>query len=287
MGKKRSIGVFAALTALSLLALAAFVVTQEPATPQAALTSARALLKEARETRALTTFGATKAFKESAAFLDALGQAQDPKARKTLFVAALLPLVALENDRIRAQRTRALTQPPGSPAYAALAHAYGLPPDTSRARLLRRIDIVPASLVVAQGAIESAWGTSRFARDGHAYFGMRSYAKDADGLKPRAADGFVVVRYPSPRHSVRAFLKTLNTHPAYRGFRIERARQRARGQPPSALPLAPFLESYSEIGAQYVKRVTLTVRANALERYEGLTLRAPSTQPQAKPQVQQ
>ena len=38
--------------------------------------------------------------------------------------------------------------------------------------LIKRTDIVPLSLLIAQGAIESAWGTSRFAREGNNFFGI-------------------------------------------------------------------------------------------------------------------
>ena len=52
--------------------------------------------------------------------------------------------------------------------------------DTLR-ELLRRVDVIPPSLVLAQGAIESGWGTSRFARQGNNLYGQRVWRSDLKG----------------------------------------------------------------------------------------------------------
>lgn len=44
--------------------------------------------------------------------------------------------------------------------------------ETHWAELLSKVDLIPASLVVAQGAKESGWGSSRFAQQGNNYFGQ-------------------------------------------------------------------------------------------------------------------
>ena len=61
-----------------------------------------------------------------------------------------------------------------------LAKDYGIKnPDLSKdstwTDLTKRVDIVPTSLVVAQAANESAWGNSRFAKQGNNYFGQWCY----------------------------------------------------------------------------------------------------------------
>ncbi|MGW8288481.1 MAG: hypothetical protein ACWGOD_09605, partial [Desulfobulbales bacterium] len=43
---------------------------------------------------------------------------------------------------------------------------------TSAETLLERVDAVPTSIILAQGAIESSWGSSRFTREGNSIFGM-------------------------------------------------------------------------------------------------------------------
>lgn len=201
---------------------------------------------------------------------------KSPARRKTLFIAAMLEPIVRENDRIAKQRDRAIRAPEGSPEYAALARAYGLHPNVPRSALLRRIDIVPASLALAQGAIESAWGTSRFAREGNAFFGERTYNEETPGLSPKSAETsqtpFKVKSFTHGHLSVRSFMKTLNTNPAYRALRQQRAALRAENMLPTGLALAPFLHGYSEIGAPYTKRVIATIHAGKLGTYDGLKL---------------
>ena len=64
-----------------------------------------------------------------------------------------------------------------------LAEDYGVTVDDIGA-LTRRVDIVPPSLAIAQAAEETGWGTSRFALEGNALFGQRTFNK---GAGPRAA----------------------------------------------------------------------------------------------------
>lgn len=202
-----------------------------------------------------------------------LPHAENPADRKILFMAKLLPVVARENERILAQRLRAEKVHPGSAAFVALAREYGLGENATRAQLLTRIDAIPASLVLAQAAIESGWGTSRFAREGNAYFGERTYDPEAAGIAPENASGFKVKSFETPNLSVRSFLKTLNTHAAYRGLRERRAELRRQGVSPRGIDLAHHLGSYSEIGQDYIHRVTLTIRANELGDFNVLRLR--------------
>ena len=261
MFKAGTIWLIATLTGIAFIVLIAVLMTEPAQSTPARVAEAKALLKTVRATETVDTTG--ESFRP-------LPDVADPKARKALFIAAMLPIIVSENERIADQRRRAQDLDPGSAAYAGLAHSYGLAANAPRATLLRRIDIVPAALVLAQGAIESAWGTSRFAREGNAFFGMRSYDDDAEGMEPRQAKGFVVQSYPTPRKSVRRFLKTLNTHDAYATFRKKRAELRDAGTRPTGLALAQHLKPYSEIGQKYVKRIKLIINANGLSRYEGL-----------------
>lgn len=194
----------------------------------------------------------------------------DAGARKAMFIAKMLPLIAEENERVLSHRAAIEAATADTAHYNALALAYGLKAGASRGALLARIDEVPESLALAQAAIESAWGTSRFARTGHAYFGERTYNPDAPGMKPERASGFLVKSFPGTRASVRSFMRTLNSHRAYAQFRVRRAALRAQDRRPSGLDLAPHLHAYSEIGDAYIQRITLTIRANALSDFDGI-----------------
>ena len=52
-----------------------------------------------------------------------------------------------------------------------LADRYDTTPDRLD-ELVRRVDVVPPSMAIAQGGVESGWGTSFAARTGNALFGQ-------------------------------------------------------------------------------------------------------------------
>ena len=90
-----------------------------------------------------------------------------------------------------------------------------------------RMSRVPTSMIIAMAGIESGWGTSRFAREGNALFGVRTWDSTVPQMKPLDlpdAD-FGVKKYKTKCDSVKDMVRILNTHPAYEKFRIERERQ--------------------------------------------------------------
>jgi len=92
---------------------------------------------------------------------------------------------------------------------------------TALEMLEHRAGIVPESIVLVQAAVESGWGTSRFALEGNNYFGQRCYRTDC-GIAPReAADDtrFGLARFSSAAASVESYMLNLNTHESYREFR--------------------------------------------------------------------
>ena len=75
--------------------------------------------------------------------------------------------------------------------------------------------------------IESGWGTSRFATEGNALFGVRTWDDNTPQMKPLElpdAD-FGVKKYPNKCDSVRDMIRILNTHPAYELFRERKEQQ--------------------------------------------------------------
>jgi len=91
---------------------------------------------------------------------------------------------------------------------------------------------VPISIVIAMAGIESAWGQSRFAREGNALFGVRTW--DLDNTPHMKALGnpdanWGVKKYKTKCQSVKDMIRILNTHPAYDKFRKYRAEQLEEG----------------------------------------------------------
>ena len=86
---------------------------------------------------------------------------------------------------------------------------------------------VPTSIIIAMAGIESAWGKSRFAIEGNALFGVRTWDMTVPHMKPQDlpdAD-FGVKKYDTKCDSVKDTIRILNTHPAYEKFRDERKKQ--------------------------------------------------------------
>lgn len=189
--------------------------------------------------------------------------------RKQAFFRVAMPLVARENDRIRAERKVVLEKPDDIPGD--LYERYGVTPGDI-AVLKRRVDIIPASLVLAQAAVESGWGTSRFALQGNNLFGMRTYDEDVPGIEPKGATGFKVMRFDSLGHGVAAYMRNLNTHEAYTALRRARAVGRSAGSPPAGLDLAGLLTGYSEIPEKYGRILRGVIAAENLTRFDRVRL---------------
>ena len=95
-----------------------------------------------------------------------------------------------------------------------------------------RMSRVPTSIIIAMAGIESGWGTSRFATEGNALFGVRTWDKNTPRMKalgnPDAPWG--VKKYETKCQSVKDMIDILNRHPAYKEFRIEREKQLDTGK---------------------------------------------------------
>ena len=91
-----------------------------------------------------------------------------------------------------------------------------------------RLSRVPTSIIIAMAGVESGWGNSRFAVEGNALFGVRTWdLKNVPHMKakgnPDASWG--VKKYETKCQSVQDMIAILNRHPAYEDFRAERESQ--------------------------------------------------------------
>ena len=90
-----------------------------------------------------------------------------------------------------------------------------------------RLSRVPTSIIIAMAGIESGWGTSRFAQEGNALFGVRTWDDNTPQMKakgnPDAEWG--VKKYKTKCQSVKDMIAIINRHRAYKEFREEREDQ--------------------------------------------------------------
>lgn len=206
---------------------------------------------------------------------------QSVRLKKSLFFRGLLPIVVAENERLRRLRASLLTifsQGQLNPEESAwqtveqIAARFNLEGDWNddalRQQLLTRVDVVPLALVLAQAANESAWGTSRFAREGNNLFGQWTW--DASkGLIPkdRVEGGkYFVRKFANLRASVRSYLHNINVGHAYELLRERRRELREAGTPLDGLILAEGLTRYSQRGEAYVEEIQNMIRGNRLHQ---------------------
>jgi Bax protein len=197
-----------------------------------------------------------------------LGDVAEVDVKKRVFLRLMLPLVLVVNQEIAQDRRRleamaAGREPRDESWLTELAARYGAE-GAAPAQLLRRVDVVPPSLALAQAAEESGWGTSRFVREANNLFGHVG----ADITPTGDQDGPRMASFASLHEAVRAYVHNLNTHSAYEILRRYRATARARGAFPDGHTLAGALTSYSERGSAYVDTIRALIRANNLLRYD-------------------
>ncbi|MFA7553055.1 MAG: glucosaminidase domain-containing protein [Spongiibacteraceae bacterium] len=153
----------------------------------------------------------------------------------------------------------------------AMRKRYRVPEEDSSAQavalLLRRVDTLPVSMVLAQAAVESAWGTSRFAREGNNLFGQWCFSKGCGLVPEQRSEGSVheVQKFSSVDKAIGAYFLNINSHPAYVRTREVRERIRAEGKTPTGVELVQGLEKYSVRGEHYVKELRNMILSNGLE----------------------
>lgn len=203
-----------------------------------------------------------------------------PAKRKVMFIKTALPLILHVNELIAVDRERIIALRDASAVGIGLAAddedwlkrkaaEYGLD-KVDFAELVRRVDAVPPSLALSQSAEESGWGTSRFAREGNALFGQRTWG-NGNGIVPQKrgeGEHFRVAAFEHLIDGVKSYVSNLNTHPAYEDFRRLRAAQRRDHGAINGYALAETLIRYSERGGAYVRSLRAIIRGNALDMFD-------------------
>jgi uncharacterized FlgJ-related protein len=132
--------------------------------------------------------------------------------------------------------------------------------------LWRKVDIVPASLALAQAAEESGWGTSRFAALGNAVYGQWTWGSNAITPEKQRKElgNYGIASFETLQQSISAYMLNLNTHNAYASLREKRAALREKSEKITGHILAGQLTKYSERGEEYVKSLRSLMEYNRL-----------------------
>ena len=208
---------------------------------------------------------------------------------KIKFIETLLPLISYENEKILFDRKKILslrhsllnnkTLTNQELSYLRKISAkYKVKSDNKHKidlidDLLVSVDIIPNSIVLAQAAKESGWGTSRFALEGNAIFGQWTW--DGQGIAPLKRDGdknHKILKFPILRASVKAYKNNLNTHKSYLKFREKRKSLRSKNKNITGLALTDTLKNYAQTGSEYTKILNQIITQNRLSDFEPVRL---------------
>ena len=157
--------------------------------------------------------------------------------KKVEFIETLLPLIAYQNQQILVERERLFkiqnylldnkTLNQNDLEYlSAIADKYLIETNNKQKidivdKLLLSVNTIPTSIVLAQAATESGWGTSRFAKEYNALFGQYTY-NEKKGVIPYEREigkKHLIRHFSSLDKSVESYFKNINTHYAYEKFR--------------------------------------------------------------------
>ena len=208
-----------------------------------------------------------------------LDELQSTKLKKETFIKIVLPLIVVENERILDDRKRLkilsekkFTTDSEKQWIRQKLLEYKVKKGDLK-ELLVRMDIIPASIALAQAAKESGWGTSRFALEGNAIFGQWTWS--GQGIAPldrESNKNHKVLKFPILRASVKAYKNNLNTHKSYVKFRSKRSSLREKNKKISGLELTETLNNYAQTGSEYTKILNQIIKQNRLMDFEPVSL---------------
>ena len=196
--------------------------------------------------------------------------------RKELFIKVALPLIVRENENLISQnlkierlknrfssisRREALWLRKKMEEYQVRNNSVG--------ELLMKIDAIPVSIALSQAAVESGWGSSRFASEGNALFGQYIWG-DGKGIVPeeRSEDEIHKIKsFKNLQSSVSSYMKNLNSNFHYDEFRLNRYVMRKNGIGLDGIYLSEFLYNYST-EKDYPEKIKKIIQSNSLDDFD-------------------
>ncbi len=208
-------------------------------------------------------------------------QIRDTKVKKNAFVNTLLPKIHAAQKQILSDRlfikkffqkylfTYSLKGRLDLKRLIKISKRYRIKQMYNEGEYLLKIDIIPLSLVLAQSAVESAWGESRFAREGNNLFGEWTWGKK--GMIPEGRDENAKHKlriFDSLDESIAGYMLNLNRHRSYEEFRRLRAQYRKNGKVFTGLIAATTMTNYSQMREVYNDLIIKVIKGNGFMGYE-------------------
>lgn len=202
-------------------------------------------------------------------------------ARKDVFLDILLPKIQAENRKILEDRAFVLNfldtylitynanDRDSIYRLAKLAKRYKIKHIYDKTAYENKVNAIPTSMVLAQAAVESAWGTSRFVKLANNIFGVWTWGKE--GIVPEHREegkNHKIKIYKSLEESIRAYMLNLNRNPAYKKFRSKRLRFAQEEKSYKGTDSAETMTNYSGIGHRYNEILKSTIIKNDWLKYD-------------------
>ncbi len=208
--------------------------------------------------------------------------------KKRQFIKTILPLAIDQNQKILRQREKLFKvknylnlhktlKKEHQKFYENLANEYLVVTNNKHKvdvinELLIYVDIIPNSIVIAQAANESGWGSSRFSKDYNALFGQYTYdvEKGVIPLNRDAGKKHLIKYFSSIEESVESYFYNLNTHYAYSEFRNLRKQLRNQNNlndPVYTNLLVNKLKVYAD-ASNYVDIINSIINVNKLTQLD-------------------
>jgi len=191
------------------------------------------------------------------------------QAKKQKFFDLMLPsvLVAKTNLDITRQKVEKLAQKKELTASdkVMLEPLYKKFRTRNLKTLIRRLYTFPVSIVLAQAAIESGWGTSRFFLKGNNPFGIWSFNPNHKRIAANSTRNGTQVflrKFDNLEQAIDYYYVLLATGKPFAGFR------RLRMQTNNPDTLIQALKMYSERRESYVDDLALVIRTSHLKKYD-------------------
>ncbi|CAA6826614.1 MAG: BAX protein [uncultured Sulfurovum sp.] len=195
--------------------------------------------------------------------------------KKQKFFHMMLPaiLIAKENLRLQRERVLVLTDTPveqmDEDDIDFLETLYKRYKTKNIKKLANRLKTHPVSIILAQAAIESAWGESRFFKKGNNIFGMWSYNKNEPRMRAlgtRNGKAIYVRKYANISDAIDHYFQVIGRG-AYKSFRKQ------RNITDNPLVLVNYLVNYCELD-NYPAKLKKFIVHNKLRKFDKFELTA-------------
>lgn len=205
--------------------------------------------------------------------------------KKIKFIETLLPIIVFENQKILIERNKLIeiknfvevnkTLSNFDISYLhKISKKYLIGIENKHKvdlidELLHQVNTIPNSIVLAQAVNESGWGSSRFATEYNALFGEYTY-DTKNGIIPEKRDKgkkHLIKNFSSINKSVESYFKNINTHYAYKNFRLIRNQMSTEKLSHNIKLLTGALDVYAE-DQLYVDIINSIIDSNNFTQFD-------------------